>query len=349
VFVSMLSSGDESLVEQSMWAIANIAGDCAEYRDGCISVGTACALSGILDRSLQSKSTQLARLSVWGLSNLCRGHPPPPFDSLLAAIPSLGRALSQSNDSEILADTAWALSYLTDGADSDRMRIILSSFDIKRIVALLGHPSSSVHSPILRAVGNLVSGESAVTQLVVNSGALNHLKSLVSSLKKSVRKEALWTISNICADSALMIDSVVASGVLNQVCDMIKNGRTEADVRKEAVWILCNISTVGSAVQVNQLVARYNMIDHLCEYLTACRDTQSLKSCLDALYAILSIYIDDPTGYNPFRYIVEECGGLETIEQLQQDESAEVYNAAVRLLESFFDCQPSASLPPRDL
>ena len=126
---------------------------------------------------------------------------------------------------------------------------------------------------------------------------------------------------------------------MTQICDIVKNGRSDADIRKEAVWTLCNAATVGSREQIYSLALKDNfrIIEVLCDYLETCRDRQSIKTVLDSLFAILRTGEDQDQG-NPFSDIVDECGGLETIESLQEDESAEVYESAVRILETFFDC-----------
>jgi importin subunit alpha-1 len=340
LFVQLLSSSDGTLQEQAMWAIANIAGDRSEYRDGCISAGTVGALSSILDISIRTKCTQKARLGAWGLSNLCRGRPSPDFNQLTHSLGVLGKALTLSNDSEVLADTAWALSYLTDAGESDRITQILKRVDMNRLVALLGHPSSSVHTPILRVIGNLVSGQSEITRSVVTAGALNHLKSLAfSAQKKLVRKEALWAISNISADSQSMLQAVIDSGLMGLICDTIKEGVVDSEIRKEASWTICNAATVGSRNQIYTLVLkeRYRILDLLCDYLESCRDLKTIKTVLDSIHSILRMGAEDE--YNSFSQIMEECGGLAIIEDLQANDCQEVYESAVGILESFFDCE----------
>jgi hypothetical protein len=205
---------------------------------------------------------------------------------------------------------------------------------------LLGHPSSAVHLPILRVVGNLVSGHSDVTRAVVSAGALKHLKSLAFSHKKTVRKEALWAISNICADSQPLVQEIMDTGLMAQICDIVKNGSSDAEIRKEAVWTLCNAATVGNREQIYSLVLKDNfrIVDTLGDYLETCRDAKSIRTVLDSLFAILKVGEDQDTG-NPFCDMIEQCGGLETIEKLQEDASEEVYEGAVRILETFFDCQ----------
>ena len=337
LFVELLGSCDSALQEQAVWAIANIAGDRSEYRDGCISAGTAEALTKIVTCSL-GNSLQMTRLAVWGLSNLCRGKPSPDFSKILVAIPPLARALAQSNDTEVLADASWAFSYLTDSAQHSAVLHILDYLDVGRLASLLAHPSGTVHTPILRVVGNLVSGESDITHRVVSTaGCLTQLKSLILSNKKSIRKETLWTISNICADSQTLIQAVIDSGVMARLCDLLRSGNCDMDVKKEGIWCICNSVTVGSKAQIDVLVSdnRFDVLRILSEFLETARDTRSLKTALEAIYVILF------NGQESRNYtsILEEVGGLTTIENLQQDESEEVYEACVRILENFFACE----------
>ena len=340
IFVQLLNSSDLCLQEQALWAVANIAGDRAKYRDGCISAGTVEALSKIVDASLRTKSVQLTRLATWGIANLCRGKPAPPLSQLSPALPSLNRALTLSNDTEVLADAAWGLSYLTENSSPESILAIVHAVDVARVVALLAHPSSSVHTPILRAVGNLVSGESEITRRIVSAGALMQLKSLILSNKKSVRKEALWAISNVCADSQAHIQAVIDSGAMDRICDLLRSGTGDTDVRKEAIWSLCNSCTVGSKQQISLLVfdSRFRMIELLSSFLDGSRDTKSIRTVLDAMYAVLAAGGSEGYEANQFAAVLEECGGLTTIEDLQQDEADEVYSAAVRILENFFNC-----------
>ena len=337
LFVELLGSCDTTLQEQAVWAVANIAGDRSEYRDGCISAGTADALTKIVSASLGT-CLQMTRLAVWGLSNLCRGKPSPDFSKIKTAIPQLARALVQSVDSEILADASWAFSYLTDSAQHDSIVYILDHLDLRRIGALLAHPSGSVHTPILRVVGNLVSGESDVTHRVVSTaGILTQLKSLMLSNKKAIRKETLWTISNICADSQTLIQAVIDTGVMARLCELVKSGHCDMDVKKEGIWCICNSVTVGSKSQIDTLVSdsRFDVLRILSDFLETARDTRSIKTALEAIYAILFHGQDD----RDYTSILEEVGGLTTIENLQQDESEEIYEACVRILESFFACE----------
>jgi importin subunit alpha-6/7 len=142
-----------------------------------------------------SKLTML-RNATWTLSNFCRGKPQPPFDLVRPALPALAQ-LVNSSDEEVLTDSCWALSYLSDGTN-DKIAAVIDAGVCSRLVELLSHPCPSVLVPALRTVGNIVTGDDVQTQIIINCAALpSLLRLLTEPHKKSIKKEACWTISNI--------------------------------------------------------------------------------------------------------------------------------------------------------
>jgi hypothetical protein len=112
-FISLLSSPHLEVVEQVIWGIGNIAGDNPFTRDSVIASGALDQIAIVLDHA--QPGTSFLRNASWALSNLCRGRPPPKYEQVKRAIPSLIKVLVENDNEDIITDICWALSYLSDG------------------------------------------------------------------------------------------------------------------------------------------------------------------------------------------------------------------------------------------
>lgn len=65
---------------------------------------------------------------------------------------------------QILVDTVWAVSYLTDGGN-DQIQQVLNCGVAEYLVPMLGHSEPKVQTAALRAVGNIVTGTDEQTQV----------------------------------------------------------------------------------------------------------------------------------------------------------------------------------------
>ena len=78
----------------------------------------------------------MTRNAVWCISNLCRGkNPPPEFAKVSPALPTLSRLLFH-HDADVLADSCWAIAYLSDGPNK-KIQAVIDSGVCRRLVEML--------------------------------------------------------------------------------------------------------------------------------------------------------------------------------------------------------------------
>ncbi|CAM9487255.1 unnamed protein product [Ectocarpus fasciculatus] len=238
---------------------------------------------------------------------MCRGKPQPDTALLAPALPVLLKLLS-SDDSEVLVDTCWALSYLSDGT-TERIETVISSGVAGPLTALLQHGDSNVVTPALRTLGNFVTGSDAQTQSVLDLGVLPHLQSLLRHPKKNIRKEACWTLSNIVAGTPPQMAAVCDSpGLLGGVIELLSGDVWE--VQKEANFVVSNVATASDASRVRQLV---NL--EAIPGLTSMLDRADAKAILVALDAISAIFAHDSENNGlPWVQMFDESGGVDRLD-----------------------------------
>lgn len=122
-FLELLRSPSLNVCEQAVWALGNIIGDGPHFRDYCIQLGI---VEPLLKFVAPEIPLNFLRNVTWVMVNLCRSKDPPPSrDIVLSLLPALA-VLIHHQDTSILVDTVWALSYLTDGGN-EQIQLVIDS------------------------------------------------------------------------------------------------------------------------------------------------------------------------------------------------------------------------------
>ncbi|KAL2438477.1 Importin subunit alpha [Exophiala dermatitidis] len=352
IFVELLSSHEPDVREQAVWALGNIAGDSPACRDYVLSQG---ALKPLLNLIADGRKLSMLRNATWTLSNFCRGKTPQPdWNTISPALPVLAKLVYMLDD-EVLIDACWAISYLSDGSN-DKIQAVIEAGIPRRLVELLMHASTSVQTPALRSVGNIVTGDDVQTQVIINCGALPALLSLLSSQKDGIRKEACWTISNITAGNSTQIQAVIDAGIIPPLIHLLSNG--DFKTRKEACWAISNATSGGlqKPDQIRYLVSQ-GCIKPLCDLL-ACPDNKIIQVALDGLENILKVGEMDKEAadarapeaqVNRYALFIEEAGGMEKIHDCQNNANEEIYMKAYNIIERYFSDEEDAGADIEEL
>ncbi|KAL1188112.1 Importin subunit alpha-1 [Cardamine amara subsp. amara] len=328
IFVHLLASPNDDVREQSVWALGNIAGDSSQCCEYVLRCGV---LVPLLNQVNDHTKLSIVRQVTWTLANLCRG-------GQVKSVPlqALER-LIHSSDEQVLGDACWALKYISEGTN-ENIQTVIEAGVVPRLLELLLHPSPSVLIPALRCVGNIVTGDDLQTQCVINYGALPCLANLLTqNYKKSIKKEACWMISNITAGTKEQIQMVLEANLIAPLVNLLHNG--DFDIKKEAAWAIYNATSCGSHDQIKYLVGQ-GCIKPLCDLLE-CPEPKTIIICLKGLENILKVgEAEMKSGnigdINYYAQLIGDAEGLEKIEELQSNDNNEIYEMAVKLLETFW-------------
>uniref|UniRef100_A0A8C2JGL0 Importin subunit alpha n=1 Tax=Cyprinus carpio TaxID=7962 RepID=A0A8C2JGL0_CYPCA len=316
LFLRLLHSPHQNVCEQAVWALGNIIGDGPQCRDYVISLGVVKPLLSFINPSIP---ITFLRNVTWVIVNLCRNKDPPPNKN-----PSLLQLTKQI----ILVDTVWALSYLTDGGN-EQIQMVIDSGVVPFLVPLLSHQEVKVQTAALRAVGNIVTGTDEQTQVVLNCDVLSHFSNLLTHPKEKINKEAVWFLSNITAGNQQQVQAVIDAGLIPMIIHQLAKG--DFGTQKEAAWAISNLTISGRKDQVEYLVQQ-NVIPPFCNLLSV-KDSQVVQVVLDGLKNILIMAGEEAS---TIAEIIEECGGLEKIENLQQHENEDIYKLAFEIIDQYF-------------
>lgn len=335
-FVALLASPNVEVREQAVWALGNIAGDSPQFRDYVIGSGGVPAMLSVFQNNAK---LSMIRNATWTLSNLCRGKPQPEFEQIQGVLPTLAK-LVMMDDVEVITDACWALSYISDdnGPANQKIQAVLDSGVAMRLVQCLNHHHTSVQVPALRCIGNIVTGDDSQTGTVLKCNPLPYLLGLMSHRKKTIRKEACWTISNVTAGNSDQIQHVLDANLIPPLICLLREA--EFDIQKEAAWAISNATSGGADKQIRFLV-RQGAVPALCD-LFNCTDPKIVMVALEGIENILKVGKKDAAktaSVNQFCEFVEECNGLDNLENLQRHDNEEIYDKSVKMLREYFDSE----------
>ncbi|KAI5168486.1 hypothetical protein PAEPH01_0174 [Pancytospora epiphaga] len=362
--VSMLDEEDDAVTDQSVWALGNMAGDCEDIRDIILNHGALYKILALVDKYKVAKEhIRILRNLTWLMANLCRGRNPSPPQEVLEVVEGAVEKLVMLNDAEVVADCFWCLSYVVDVGDH-LAKIVLESAILRRCYDLLSNFAVMLNEtenpgvtydinaakigafsicPIIRMLGNIITGTDEATDVVIRAGFLNFMSTIFYRYDNKklprIRKEICWMLSNVSAGTSEQILSILSSDLANLLIDAIS--RYELYVRKEASYAILNLLHFCSKNPEHlQPLLDNQVIQAIQLHLSAITNVPDLQGqALDAVRYALEAgeKIRAKFGENPVVRIMIESHIVDDIEELQDVSSRFVNQKAYNIIMDYFE------------
>ncbi|KAF2068516.1 hypothetical protein CYY_010159 [Polysphondylium violaceum] len=322
-FLRLVNSPNSEICEQCIWGLGNIIGDSSDCRDLVLKEGITDKLIQLLSR--EEHKVSLMRNIAWTFSNMCRGSPRVDIDYILPLFPIFKRFLA-STDTEIVVDTLWAISFISEESVYDSLRRYSLIEDVFQV--LKTRKESVFITPAFRVLGNLLSGDDLVTEFVLNCGVLDFMHLLLKSGKASLMKEGFWMLSNITSGTLAQITRVLDKGLIRLSMETGMNNSTPPDVKKEILWVVLNAINGGDAKHVDHLVTLdvVNYLNESIDIITRYYTSDLTKFYFDSLVTILRRGLQINSLKNPYILLFKQVNLIEKVLEIPRHTHIDLHN-----------------------
>lgn len=302
MFTVLHQTPDGAVRDQIVWALGNILGDNADYREQCCTLN---AIPVIVSAYEKTDDIEARDNAIWAMSNLCKikGLTPQAKENVLQNLLPImcGIICNQTSSLSCKTDAMWGINYIA----MENIGAIMQTGVVPAIVRQLQRNHLPLKVASVRALGGVAAGDDVQTQHVVDSGFLDVAQELMQAPSVTLRKETCWALSNVGAGNFKQIQAMLNTNFIHPTILLLMTGQFE--VQRECTWVLSNLIAGGTTEQVHTIL-QAGAIKGLAHALTL-PDTAVLEATINALKRALEQFPD-------YRAPFEAEGGLDTLEGL---------------------------------
>jgi hypothetical protein len=265
-----LSKTRQDLLEQAVWMLANVTGDCPAMRNTMLGMGM---LDDHLLRLVNVDcSLSLATILAFALSNVVRFKANCSQETRIKCMRGAETLLTKFPNNmspDLTLDAVWTIDYACSNSDEGVMDAMVNSQIVNWLGSWLSQPS--LMACAVRIVGSFTSSHDVHTEMMLTRGYAQQAFYQLSQTQANVQKEILWLLSNVTAGSQSQIDQVMAlpnfvPQILSFVCDPSIKQTGFNKVAHEACWVIANLFEGGSDAHA-AVLQQHNYLDVLANCL----------------------------------------------------------------------------------
>lgn len=337
LFIEHLKSPYVQIVEQAIWGLGNISGDCLEFRNQVLQMKGGEELLAI-NETLTDPN--LKRSLNWVFSNMCRlrSDKEPVNNYIIRFLPILIKNFVESVDPEVIDDSLHGMA--KNGKTTTAHLFIENKDFMKKLKQVYDSFCANwqvnkqrIHS-IHSILGGITSTNDDNSMIVIQEGFLRSLAFSLQFEDTSLQREICWVCSNIAIGNdnqvSLFLNETCLIDSINRLCLSPHD-----DVSKEALWVLCNACKSNN----EQIIQKLFDIGYLklCTELLKDQNPKKIVLIIEALTQLLSFFESKKQGQNYLVQLMLSNGLAHIFEKLQSHPSDAIYIKVLNLLEQYFD------------
>ncbi|KAG8946280.1 Importin alpha subunit (Karyopherin alpha subunit) (Serine-rich RNA polymerase I suppressor protein) [Tulasnella sp. 408] len=244
--IALLPCESTDVMENALWALANIAGQSRHIRDVIIQEGGVKPVLDILDTP-EKYELKVVTVATHALDSYLN----PRWDQKLGyevtrpMIPVLIRFINSTADKtlESFADVLRCLDHIS--ANKTAAEAIIATGITPRLVEICAIGNDKLRPRAIHCLEQFVSHSELSIDAPIQAGFLTVLKSCINCEHVDTRRAACCAASTIAAGSLSQAQSLFDSDLISLVFHAISSQEEDTKTRHDAAWVLLNLTDKG--------------------------------------------------------------------------------------------------------